>query len=84
MGFVRFLHAHISLFMGEHAHLRPKFLNAKKKHGPCVHDAQTIFLFPTIILLAEVATHFLLLAHRCSLVPVCSLILAALFSFLAG
>ena len=58
-----------------------------QKHHPIPADVlpnDSEALFPTIILLAEVATHFLLLAHRCSLVPVCSLILAALFSFLAG
>ena len=71
-------------FYGGTCSFAPIIFECKKKHGPCVHDAQTIFLFPTIILLAEVATYFSVVAHNCSLFAVCSLILSALFLILAG
>ena len=55
-----------------------------KKHGPCAHDAHITSLFPASIPLPGLATHFLLLAHPCSLITVRRLILAAIFLFLAA
>ena len=40
---------------------------SQKNNEPCAHDAHIIFPFPAIILLAVLASRFLLFAHRCSL-----------------
>ena len=56
-------------FVGTALFCAHRFLGSifSKNHEPCAHDAHIIFLYPAIILLAVLASCFLLFAHRCSL-----------------